>query len=69
MKTAICYYSRHHGNTLKVLEAMAEAAEIDLIGVTSRMAARLPRKVLCRHHRSSKGQKLPHSWHLLLPRL
>lgn len=42
MKTAICYYSRHHGNTLKVLEAMAEAAEIDLIDVTSRMAARLP---------------------------
>ena len=41
MKTAICYYSRHHGNTLKVLEAMAEAAEIDLIDVTSRMAARL----------------------------
>ena len=98
MKTAICYYSRHHGNTLKVLEAMAEAAEINLIDVTSRMAARLPqydrigfasgiyyskfhdtvvhyaahclpRKVLCRHHRSSKGQKLPHSWHLLLPRL
>lgn len=23
MKTAICYYSRHHGNTLKVLQAMA----------------------------------------------
>ena len=23
MKTAVCYYSRHHGNTLKVLEAMA----------------------------------------------
>lgn len=42
MKTAICYYSRHHGNTLKVLEAMAEAAEADLIDVTSRMAARLP---------------------------
>lgn len=42
MKTAICYYSRHHGNTLKVLEAMAEAAEIDLIDVTSRMAAHLP---------------------------
>ena len=39
MKTAICYYSRHHGNTLKVLEAMAEAAEINLIDVTSRMAA------------------------------
>lgn len=42
MKTAICYYSRHHGNTLKVLEAMAEAAGADLIDVTSRMAARLP---------------------------
>lgn len=42
MKTAICYYSRHHGNTLKVLEAMAEAADIDLIDVTSRMAAHLP---------------------------
>ena len=42
MKTAICYYSRHHGNTLKVLETMAEAAEIDLIDVTSRLAARLP---------------------------
>ena len=42
MKTAICYYSRHHGNTLKVLEAMAEAADIDLIDVTSRMAAPLP---------------------------
>lgn len=42
MKTAICYYSRHHGNTLKVLEAMAEVAGADLVDVTSRMAARLP---------------------------
>ena len=25
MKTAICYFSYHHGNTLKVAEAMAEA--------------------------------------------
>ena len=23
MKTAICYYSYHHGNTRKVIEAMA----------------------------------------------
>ncbi len=23
MRTAVCYYSRHHGNTRKVLEAMA----------------------------------------------
>ena len=42
MKTAICYYSRHHGNTLKVLEAMAEASGAELIDVTSRIAARLP---------------------------
>ncbi len=36
MKTAICYYSRHHGNTLKVLEAMAQEGEIALIDVTTR---------------------------------
>ena len=41
MKTAICYYSRHHGNTRKVLEAMAEVGEIDLIDVTTRQAVRL----------------------------
>ena len=41
MKTAVCYYSRHHGNTLKVLEAMAEGHDIDLIDVTSRMAVHL----------------------------
>lgn len=27
MKTVICYYSRHHGNTRKVLEAMARGRE------------------------------------------
>lgn len=41
MKTAICYYSRHHGNTRKVLEAMAPAGEIDLIDVTTRQTVRL----------------------------
>jgi flavodoxin len=41
MKTAICYYSRHHGNTLKVLEAMGQGNEIDLIDVTSRIAVDL----------------------------
>ena len=41
MKTAICYYSRHHGNTLKVVEAMAGEGEADLIDVTSRQAVRL----------------------------
>ena len=41
MKAAICYYSRHHGNTLKVLEAMAGEEEVDLIDVTARQAVRL----------------------------
>lgn len=41
MKAAICYYSRHHGNTLKVLKAMAEENDIDLIDVTSRTAVHL----------------------------
>lgn len=41
MKTAICYYSRHHGNTLKVLEAMARGNDINLIDVTARTAVHL----------------------------
>lgn len=41
MKTAICYYSRHHGNTLSVLDAMTEDSDVDLIDVTVRMAVRL----------------------------
>lgn len=38
MKTAICYYSRHHGNTLKLLEAMAGDHDVELVDVTARMA-------------------------------
>ena len=41
MKTAICYYSRHHGNTLKVLQAMARDGDADLIDVTARQTVRL----------------------------
>ena len=41
MKTAICYYSRHHGNTLKVLQAMALEGDVDLIDVTTRQLVRL----------------------------
>lgn len=41
MKTAVCYYSRHHGNTLKVLEAMAAEGQIDLIDVTKRQTVHL----------------------------
>lgn len=35
MKTAIAYYSKHHGNTKKLLDAIAQAAEADLIDVTA----------------------------------
>lgn len=35
MKTVICYYSRHHGNTKKVLDAMAGAGDVELLDVTS----------------------------------
>ena len=41
MKAVICYYSRHHGNTRKVLEAMAEEGEVDLVDVTTRQSVRL----------------------------
>ena len=41
MKIAICYCSRHHGNTRKVVEAMAEAGDVDLIDVRTRQAVRL----------------------------
>ena len=41
MKTAVCYYSRHHGNTRKVLEAMAGEGEMTLIDVTVRQTVRL----------------------------
>ena len=41
MKTAICYYSRHHGNTLRVLEAMALGQDVDLVDVTCRATVHL----------------------------
>lgn len=41
MKTAICYYSRHHGNTRKVLEAMEGEGEVDLIDVPLRQSVHL----------------------------
>ena len=40
MKTAICYYSRHHGNTRKVLDAMAGEGGVGLIDVTAQQAVR-----------------------------
>lgn len=34
MKTAIAYYSKHHGNTKKLLDAIAERHPVTLIDVT-----------------------------------
>ena len=41
MKPDIFYYSRHHGNTRSVLEAMAQEGETALIDVTARQSVRL----------------------------
>lgn len=35
MKTAIIYYSKHNGNTKKLLDAIAEKNEVTLIDVTA----------------------------------
>ena len=32
MKTAIVYYSQHHGNTRKLLDAIAEKNEVNIKG-------------------------------------
>ena len=36
MKVAIAYYSQHHGNTKKLLDAIAEKYEVTLIDVTGK---------------------------------
>ena len=41
MKTAIVYYSQHHGNTKKLLDAIAAKHEVDLIDVTKQPEADL----------------------------
>ncbi len=41
MKTAIVYYSKHHGNTKKLLDAIAAQYEVELIDVTARPDADL----------------------------
>ena len=41
MKTAIVYYSKHHGNTKKLLNAIAGENEVTLIDVTAQPAADL----------------------------
>lgn len=34
MKTAIIYYSKHHGNTKKLIDAIAKAGDVTLIDAT-----------------------------------
>ena len=41
MKTAIVYYSKHHGNTKKLLDAIAAENEVTLIDVTAQRPADL----------------------------
>ena len=41
MKTAVVYYSRHHENTKKLLDAIAQKHEITLIDVANNPAADL----------------------------
>ena len=41
MKTAIVYYSQHHGNTKKLLDAIAKENEVTLIDVTEQPSADL----------------------------
>ena len=41
MKTAIIYYSKHHGNTKKLLDAIAAGNEVALIDVTAQTSADL----------------------------
>lgn len=36
MKTAIVYFSKHHGNTKKLLDAIAQKNELTLIDVTKK---------------------------------
>lgn len=41
MKIAIVYYSKHHGNTKKVIDAINKNGDIDLIDVTATQSADL----------------------------
>ena len=41
MKTAIVYYSEHHGNTKKLLDAIAAQHDVDLVDITKNPSADL----------------------------
>lgn len=56
MKTAIVYASTHHGNTKKLLDAIAAAYEVDLID-----AVKVPEKDLNRYDRIGFASGVSHS--------
>ena len=41
MKTAVVYFSKHHGNTRKLLDAIAQKHELTLIDVTEKQDIKL----------------------------
>lgn len=41
MKTAIVYYSKHHGNTKKLLDAISKTEDVDLLNVIGNTSADL----------------------------
>lgn len=41
MKTAICYYSTHHGNTLQVARAMTRGYDVDFFDLSTQREAAL----------------------------
>ena len=41
MKLAVCYHSHHHGNTRKVLDAMALECDLELLDVAACQSAQL----------------------------
>lgn len=41
MKTVIVYYSKHHGNTKKLLDAIAKTEDVNLLNVTENPSANL----------------------------
>lgn len=47
MKVAIAYYSQHHGNTKKLLDAIKDLADVELINVVECKKADL--SVFCKY--------------------
>lgn len=41
MKTVIVYYSKHHGNTKKLLDAISKTEDVDLLNVIGNTSANL----------------------------